>query len=184
TRYVPLTIQPDDTCTIPRIRPHKIPRIYPLVACPVLTSDCCYLEQPDYEASTVQPISPSNDWTTGSRRWQVIRVSRSDRNHDDSHVASHLIEKRLLRDDHVRCLDDEDGKSMRLLVMGPGQKKQSEEPRQSRRKLSRISQKKFRPCDYICPMAKIPEHKEISFSAKPKQVRFDDTSMPTMGRNK
>ncbi|PIO70424.1 hypothetical protein TELCIR_07729 [Teladorsagia circumcincta] len=73
---------------------------------------------------------------------------------------------------------------MRLLVTGPGQKKQLEEPRQSRRKLARIPPKKLRSCDCICPMAKIPENKEIAFTAKPKQVRFDDMNMPTMGRNK
>ncbi|KAK6031944.1 hypothetical protein OSTOST_01892 [Ostertagia ostertagi] len=123
TRYVPLTIRPDDTCAIPRIRPHKIPRIYPLVASPIPAKDYCH-KAPDYEASTVE-TSPPNEWTIGSRRWQVIRVSRSERLIADANAASHLSEKRL-RDESIRRFADEDAKSMRLLVTGPGQKKQPE----------------------------------------------------------
>ncbi|KAK5966474.1 hypothetical protein GCK32_000258 [Trichostrongylus colubriformis] len=167
TRYVPLTIQPDDTCAIPRVRPHKIPRIYPLVASTAPLSDYCHQKHRDDDTPTVQTPS-SNDWTMGSRRWQVIRVSRSDRITGD---APHLSEKRLRDDTSAPSLTNDDVQSMHL-VMTPSdqQKKQPEDLRQSRRKLARIPPKKFRSCDCISPMTRIPENTEIEFTAKPKQA--------------
>ncbi|VDP14142.1 unnamed protein product [Heligmosomoides polygyrus] len=212
THYVPLMIQPDEMCTIPRIRPHKIPKIYPLVACPdPLTSYYCFQRPSDSGVSGLP--QPKDHWTSSApRRWKVIRVSRSERLSSDPDGANIYPSSRKLGEivrvvdvdlKSIRPLRDDSNEqrpTVRLFALGAptaflGNQTLSllspcevlpkivfQEPRPTRRKLSRSPQKKPSPCDCVRPMAQIPEHEEVCYSVKPKQVRFSNT--PSICRNK
>ncbi|WKX88418.1 hypothetical protein Q1695_008226 [Nippostrongylus brasiliensis] len=144
------------------MRPAKVPRIYPLVACPSAPSTCC-----EQDSSTFEPSAPPSDNWAGRRRWQVIRVSRSEQRNDvDSNPN---LEKVAETTD---ASQGDTANSVRLLIEALDQN-QFEDSSERRRKPARNTRKKSCACGYVCPLMKIPEHQEVAFAAKPKQVRFN-----------
>ncbi|EYB92840.1 hypothetical protein Y032_0189g1182 [Ancylostoma ceylanicum] len=164
TRYVPLMVQYDDACVLPRIRPQKIPKIYPLVAAPTTNFYACN-HVPSHSDGRI--LIKENDHWTRNPRWQVMRVSRSD--------PLSSCEATRKSSDTTR-IHPNAPKSIHLFMdINVSAPKKEKESRQSRKKLPRASPRKLRPSDETHPMARIPEDEETVFCRKLKQVRFNVT---------
>ncbi|KHJ90638.1 hypothetical protein OESDEN_09514, partial [Oesophagostomum dentatum] len=141
--------QQDDTCYIPRIRRHKIPTIYPLVAAPTMDHYTCCQSPSGSESST--PVS-ENEGPPRNPRWNVVRVSRTNGTCSEP-------EEKFDRSMKPRPEEVSELKTIQLLMNLPSAKKEKEVV-QSKRKLPRISHRKLRPSDKLHPMMRIPEEEE------------------------
>ncbi|CAJ0596361.1 unnamed protein product [Cylicocyclus nassatus] len=160
THYVPLMIQPDDTCYLPRIRRQKTPKIYPLVALPSLDSYHCSNE-PSRSDKVSQNSSNGCYECMTHPQWKVLRVSRSkqlcagniDKNgNDTSKICPELK--------HIH------------LFVNTNAASKVKEPCQSQKKLLRISQRKIRLSQQSPIMTCIHEDDESECCNREKHLNF------------